>query len=115
MKNSTKSDIGVLKEKALEKFTRQFELAVKQGRMTEDRKDQILNSIGDIADGFQLEAREHNVEVQLAVEPVIPGSHDFTVDMCVYNISSVSKDAETMDVHHAMCLATITNATKCQI
>ena len=51
MKGSTKSDIGVEKRAALEKFTSQFEMAVRQKKMSEDRKEVILFDIKEIAAG----------------------------------------------------------------
>ena len=81
--------------------------------MTEERKQQLLYDIGEIAAGRQFEANETDIQVDIKVTP-IAGSYDFAVDLCVYKITSDGRHAETMDVHHATSVAKIANATESQ-
>ena len=116
MKGSSKSDTGVIKTDAIEIFTGRLNIAVRQKKMTMDRKEQLMYDIGIIADNKQIESREHDIEVDIVVS-AIAGCSDFSVDLCVYHVISTDGDmhAVTMDVHHATCVARIANATRSQI
>ena len=67
-----------------------------------------------IAKSESIEAREQDIQVEISASK-IAGTNDISVDLCVYHVTSESKHAETMDVHHATSLARIEHATPSQI
>ena len=67
-------------------------LAVKNNRLTDERKEQILEAVESVAKGKQKESNSQEVEISSSrtYKPVIfrwnDEEHSITVDMCVYRV-----------------------------
>ena len=72
-------------------------------------KDLYLLALECVAAGNPDSMNEQSIEI-IPIE----GSHDCTVELCVFHITNETGHAETIDVHHAMFVAEFANALERQ-
>ena len=108
LKNTVKNDGGVLKQTAVQTYEEAFDLAIKHGKMTEERKQELIAKIERVAN--------NDITVFSGVDSDIKVKKDDTngeivIDMVVHYMLSDENDADRMNLSYAACKATIKNAT----
>lgn len=97
-------------------MSQKFDFAVRKGNMLPERKEELLASVKDVADGVYGVAKHFEANFGLDSSFLIlrwTDSYEITVDMCVYYISSETLNADgRMDIHYATCCSKITHATE---
>ena len=108
LKNCVKNDYGVVKQKAKLLYESQFGLAVRHKKMTEDRKQELLAKIEQVAsnDVTEFSGTDHDVKIQKNQED---GS--FIIDLVAHSIKSDEGDPEKMNVSYAAAYCMIENAS----
>ena len=110
LKNCSNNDRGVVKEFAVETYDKTFGLDVKHGKMTLERKEEMLDKIEKIATD-ELEENEgidYNIKVSLDKREII-------VDLIVHLIALDKENPEEMNVSYATCKSVIRDASREQL
>ena len=109
LKSCVNNDIGVVKATSGGMYERNFALAVKQEKMTEARKAELLVKIEKVATGEigAFAGTESDIKV-------MPGesAEDLVIDLVVHAIKADENDETRMNVTYAACKSTIRNASR---
>ena len=108
LKNQVKNDSGVVKQKAQQTYEETFALAVKQGKMTQERADELLAKIIKVAsnDATVFAGVEQDIKVVRDND-----SGDIVVDMVVHFIMTDENENDKLNFSYATCNSTIKNAS----
>ena len=108
LKNCIKNDFGVVKQKAKQTYEEQFGLAVRHKKMTEDRKQELLAKIEQVAsnDITMFAGTDYDVKIQKDEQD---GS--LTMDLVAHSMKSDENEPDKMNVSYAAAYCKITNAT----
>ena len=112
LKNSFKNETQQ-KASALETYEEQLALAVKQKKMSKEKKAVFLQKIKDVAEGNMLstEAVELTVDSRKTwIQVIFTSDVQIDISMLVAYISTDSRESATMKVSYTSCMATISNA-----
>ena len=108
LKNQVKNDSGVVKQKAQQTYEETFALAVKQGKMTQERADELLAKVIKVAsnDATVFAGVEQDIKVVRDND-----SGDIIVDMVVHFIMTDENENDKLNFSYASCNSNIKNAT----
>ena len=103
-----KNDSGVVKQHANEQYEETFSLAIKHGKITEERKQEILAKISKVAsnDPEAFNGTEKDIKVSKDFE-----TGNIIIDMAAHCIQADPNDAERMNVCYAATKSAIKNAS----
>ena len=108
LKNQVKNDSGVVKQQAQQTYEETFALAVKQGKMTQERADELLAKVIKVAsnDATVFAGVEQDIKVVRDND-----SGDIIIDMVVHFIMSDENENNKLNFSYASCNSTIKNAS----
>ena len=108
LKHCIKNDYGVVKKKAKQTYEEQFGLAVRHKKMTEDRKQELLAKIEQVAsnDITVFAGTDYDVKVQKNQE-----NGSIVIDLVAHIMKSDENEPDKMNVSYAAAYCMITNAT----
>ena len=108
LKNCLVNDGGVVKKFAIECFTEDFDLHIEQGKMTQERKVELLEKIQKIVDNETVAYTGVECDIRVNRDSQ---TGDVVVDMLAHFMKTDEGDAEAMNMSYAACLSVIKNAT----
>ena len=108
LKNALNSDSGVVKQHARETYEEIFNLAIKNGKMTEARKVELLTKIDQVAsnDTTAVAGTVSDIKVEKVSE-----SGDINIDIAVHNMMEDENEPDRMNVCYATANSNIQNAS----
>ena len=108
LKNVVKNDEGVVKVAAKQAYEDQFDMAVRHGKMTEERKWELLAKIERIAsnDITVFAGIEHDVKIEKKDE-----NGTIVIDLVAHIMKSDENEPDKMNVSYAAAYCSIQNAT----
>ena len=111
LKNCVKNDSGVVKLTAQQTYEDTFALAVKQGKMTQQRSEELLAKVIRVAsnDATVFAGVEHDIRVVRDND-----SGDIVIDMVVHFIKEDENESDKLNFSYASCNSTIKNASAAQ-
>ena len=117
LKNCLKNDGAVVKQQATPAFEEACGLAVKHGKMSEARREELLAKIARVASNDA--AAFAGTESDITVSQDGAGG-DIAIDVLAHWIQSNEEEPDKMLVHYAAAVSTIKNATiqnqdKCKV
>ena len=109
LKNCCVNDGGVLKSYAVECFTEDFDLHIEQGKMTVERKFELLEKIKKIVnnDATAFAGVESNINVAKD-----SNNGDIVIDMIASIMKTDKDDPEAMNMSYAASKSVIKDANK---
>lgn len=108
LKNTVKNDGGVLKQAAVQTYEEAFDLAIRHGKMTEERKQELLAKIERVSN--------NDISVFSGVDSDIKirknnNDGEIVIDMVVHFMKTDENEADRMNVSYAACKSIIKNAS----